>query len=162
MALYRAIGEIFQSIRDCSQEGELIIYTNGYEHLCFPVLSVWIADQPEHANLEDISTRSCPKCEVEFHTLGSTRWSPSRNHKDYRKRVKLFREYQGNLRPVEYLVARSVKTLFNAFWDMLRVNPYDLNKPDILRNIYLGMLKQMVQWVQASGFLEEAQSIGEI
>jgi hypothetical protein len=60
---------------------------------------------------------------VEFHSLGSTRWNPIRNHEDYRERVKLFEENLGNLGPVEYLVARSVKTLFNAFWGMPRVNP---------------------------------------
>jgi hypothetical protein len=56
MALHRVLGEIFQSILKCSQEGELIVYTDGYERLCFPVLSGWIADQPEHANLQNIST----------------------------------------------------------------------------------------------------------
>jgi hypothetical protein len=63
--------------------------------------------------------------------------------------VKLFRENPGNLEPMENLVARSVKKLFNTFWSMMRVNPYDLNKPDILHNIYLGMLKHMMEWVQA-------------
>ncbi|KAH0602473.1 uncharacterized protein H6S33_008812 [Morchella sextelata] len=72
-----------------------------------------------------------------------------RNHEDYRERIKLFRENLGNLRLMEYLVARSVKTLFNAFWSIPRVNPYDLNKPDILHNIYLGMLKHMMEWIQA-------------
>ncbi|KAH8144790.1 uncharacterized protein LAJ45_11186 [Morchella importuna] len=159
MALHRALGEIFQSIRECSQEGELIACADGYQRLCFPVLSGWIADQPEHSNLQNISTSSCPRCEVEFHSLGSTRRSPTRDHEDYRERVKLFRENPGNLGPVEYLVARSVKTLFNAFWGMPRVNPYDLNKPDILHNIYLGMLKHMMEWVQA--FLKKHNRLEE-
>ncbi|RPB06930.1 hypothetical protein P167DRAFT_475874, partial [Morchella conica CCBAS932] len=80
MALHRALGEIFQSIRECSQEGELIAFPDGYERLCFPVLSGWIADQPEHSNLQNISTSSCPRCEVEFHSFGSTRRSPMHNH----------------------------------------------------------------------------------
>jgi hypothetical protein len=52
-----------------------------------------------------------------------------------------------------------VKTLFNAFWGMPRVNPYDLNKPDILHNIYLGMLKHMMEWVQ--GFLKNHYRLEE-
>jgi hypothetical protein len=137
MALHRAMGEIFQSIRECFQEGKLIACTDGYERLCFPLLSGWIADQPEHSNLQNISTGSCARCEVEFHSFGSTRWSCMRNHEDYQERVKLFGENTGNLEPVEYLVVRSVKTLFNAFWGMLRVNSYDPNKPNILHNMYL-------------------------
>ncbi|KAH0611279.1 uncharacterized protein H6S33_010544 [Morchella sextelata] len=159
MALHRALGEIFQSIRECSQEGELIKCADGYERLCFPVLSGWIADQPEHSNLQNISTSACPRCEVEFHNLGSTRRSSMRNHEDYRERVQLFGENPGNLEPVEYLVGRSVKTLFNAFWGMPRVNPYDLNKPDILHNIYLGMLKHMMEWIQ--GFLKKHHRLEE-
>jgi hypothetical protein len=50
---------------------------------------------------------------------------------------------------VEYLVARSVKTLFSAFWGVPRVNLYDNNKPDILNNIYLGMFKHIMEWIQA-------------
>jgi hypothetical protein len=92
MALHRALGEIFQSIWECSQEGELIASADGYEHLCFLVLSGWIADHPQHANLQNISTSSCPRCEVDFHSLGSTRRSPMRDHEDYRERVKLFRD----------------------------------------------------------------------
>ncbi|RPB06639.1 hypothetical protein P167DRAFT_478190, partial [Morchella conica CCBAS932] len=46
---FRAFGGALrkESIRECSQEGELIVFTNGYECLCFPVLSGWVADQPE-------------------------------------------------------------------------------------------------------------------
>jgi hypothetical protein len=82
MVLHRALGEIFQSIRECSQEGELIGCTDGYERLCFPVLSGRIADQPEHANLQNISNSSCPRCKVEFHSFGSTRQSPTHDHED--------------------------------------------------------------------------------
>jgi hypothetical protein len=82
-----------------------------------------------------------------------------RNNEDYRERVKLFGETSGNLGPVEYLVARSVKILFNAFWGMPSVNPYDLNKPDILHYIYLGMLKHMMEWVQ--GFLKKHHQLEE-
>ncbi|RPB06929.1 hypothetical protein P167DRAFT_476763, partial [Morchella conica CCBAS932] len=45
------------------------------------------------------------------------------------------------------------------FWGMPRVNPYDLNKPDILHNIYLGMLKHMMEWVQ--GFLKKHHRLEE-
>ncbi|KAH0603923.1 uncharacterized protein H6S33_007582 [Morchella sextelata] len=147
--LHRALREIFQNIQECSQEEELIACADGYEPLCFPLLSGWIVDQPEHANLEDGSTSSCPRCEVEFHILGSTRWSPTHDHEDYRESVKLFRENPENLGPMEYLVARSVKKVFNTCWGMPRVNSCDPNKPDILHNIYLEMLKQMIEWVQA-------------
>jgi hypothetical protein len=42
---------------------------------------------------------------------------------------------------------------------MLGVTPYDLNKPDILHNIYLGMLKYMMEWIQA--FLKKHNRLKE-
>lgn len=62
--------------------------------------------------------------------------------------VREFRGNPANTSAVQYLVLKSVKTLFNAFWDMPRVNAYEINKSDILHNIYLGLLKHMMEWVQ--------------
>jgi hypothetical protein len=89
--------------------------SDGYERLCFLVLSGWITDHPELANLQNISSSSCPGCELEFHSLGSTRRSSTDDYEYYGERVKLFRENLGNLGPMEYLIVRSIKTLFNAF-----------------------------------------------
>jgi hypothetical protein len=47
MAQNCALEEIFQSIRECSQEGELIAFADRYERSCFSVLSGWIVDQLE-------------------------------------------------------------------------------------------------------------------
>jgi hypothetical protein len=60
---------------------------------------------------------------------------------------------------VEYPVARPVKSFFNAFWGMPRVNPYNFNKPDILHNIYLRILKHMMELVQA--FLKKHNRLEE-
>ncbi|KAI5836703.1 hypothetical protein DFP73DRAFT_601986 [Morchella snyderi] len=134
MALNHALGEIFQSIRECSQQGELIKYANALK-----LAKHWPS--------------ACLQCEVRFHNLRGSRRSSIRNYEDYRDRIQLSGENRGNLEPVEYLVARSVKTLFNAFWGMPKVYPYDLNKPDILQLISLWILKHMMDWIH--GFLKK-------
>jgi len=41
----------------------------------------------------------------------------------------------------------------NVFTGLHRVNTSDLHKPDLLPNIYLGLFKHMMQWVE--GFLKK-------
>jgi len=46
-----------------------------------------------------------------------------------------------------------VKIERNVFSGLYRVNPADLHKPDLLHNIYLGLFKHMMKWVE--GFLKK-------
>ena len=41
----------------------------------------------------------------------------------------------------------------NVFFGLYRGNPADLHKPDLLHNIYLGLIKHMMQWIE--GFLQK-------
>jgi len=46
-----------------------------------------------------------------------------------------------------------VKIGRNVFTELYQVNPADLDKPDLLHNIYLGLFKYMMEWVE--GFLKK-------
>jgi len=52
------------------QEGTVMDCADGKTHLCFPILSAWMADHAEHAALHRIGSMSCPKCEVPCKELG--------------------------------------------------------------------------------------------
>jgi len=43
---------------------------DGKIRICIPILSAWIVDHAEHAALEGIGSKSCPKCEVPCEELG--------------------------------------------------------------------------------------------
>jgi len=45
-------------------------FADGKTRLCFPIFSAWIVDHPEHAALQGIGSKSCPKCEVSCEELG--------------------------------------------------------------------------------------------
>jgi len=46
-----------------------------------------------------------------------------------------------------------VKIANIVFAGLDQVNPADLHKPDLLHNIYLGLFKHMIKWVE--GFLKK-------
>jgi len=47
-----------------AQERTVIDCADRKRRLCFPILLAGITDQAEHAALQEIGSKSCPKCEV--------------------------------------------------------------------------------------------------
>jgi len=121
----------------------------GGTPLCFPILSACIADQAEHAALHRIDSKLCPKCEVPWKDLGSNPLKMYETHDSILYRKKALRvepaEVAGS---AEYIQQAGVKIGNNVFAGLNRVNPTNLNKPDLLHNIYLGLFKPMMEWVE--------------
>jgi len=126
---------------------------DGKTRLCFPILSAWIADHAEHAALQGIGRKSCPKCEVPCEELGGDprRIYETRDYLPYREKA-LRHEPAEAAGIAECFQRLSVKIRNNVFIGLHRVSPADLHKPDLLHNIYLGLFKHMMEWVE--GFLE--------
>jgi len=58
-----------------AQEGTVMDCADSKTRLCLPILSAWIVDHAEHAALQGIGSKSCPKCEVPCEELsGDPRW----------------------------------------------------------------------------------------
>jgi len=127
---------------------------DGKIHLCFPILSAWIADHAEHAALEGIGSKSCPKCEVLCEELGGDpRWIyETRDYMQYREKA-LRHEPAEAAGIAKYFQRLSVKIGNNVFIGLDRASPADLHKPDLLHNIYLGLFKHIREWVE--GFLKK-------
>jgi len=61
---------VLAPLQPVAQEGSVIGCADGKTRLCFPLLSAWIVDHAEHAALQGIGCKSCPKCEVPCEELG--------------------------------------------------------------------------------------------
>jgi len=137
-----------------AQEGTVMDCPEGKTPLCFPMLSAWIVDHPQHAALQGIGSKSCPKCEVPCKELSG---DPRRIYE-----TRDLRRYWDNaLRHepaeaagiAEYFPRLGVKIGNNVFIGLDRVSPADQHKPDLLPNIYFGLFKYMMEWVE--GFLKK-------
>ena len=126
---------------------------DGKTGLCFPILSAWIADHAEHAALDGIGSKSCPKCEDPSVELGGN-WRKIYQSLDCTLYWEKAREQDSEEAGIaEYFQQVGVKIGRNVFTELYRVNPVDLHKPDHLHNIYLGLFKRMIGWVE--GFLKK-------
>ena len=144
---------IFAPLQPVTQDGTVMDCSDGKTRLCFPILSAWIADHAENATLHGISSKSCPRCEVPGRELGDPlRTYNVRDYASYAKRTSVYEE-TGMANIPEYFWQIGVKMGRNVFSGLHRVDPVDLQKPDLLHNIYLGLFKHMMKWVE--GFLKK-------
>jgi Plavaka transposase len=152
-ALHSVIQEI---LRPLNYEGPISMdCADGMRRDCFPILAAWIADHEEHMNLHNINRNLCPKCEIPLEHLGST---PSKNTFRVRNHDFYQAEFQRYLttddeKHLRSLTSAGLKGVKNVFWTLSRVEIGDLHKPDLLHNIYLGIFKHLMEWLEE--FLEE-------
>jgi len=103
--------------------------------------------------LHGIGSKLCPKCEVLSKELGGNPQKIYEAH-EYSLYWEKAREHEsGEAGIAEYFQQVGVKIGRNVFTELYRINPADLHKPDLLHNIYLGLFKHMMEWVE--GFLKK-------
>jgi len=78
---------VLAPLQQVAREGTVMDCADSKIRLCFPILSAWIADHAEHAALQGIGSKSCPKCEAPCEELGGDprRMYETRDYMLYRK-----------------------------------------------------------------------------
>jgi len=139
---------VLAPLQPVSQEGTVMDCSDGKPRTCFPILLAWIADHAEHAALQGIGSKSCPKCEVPCKELGRNprRIYVTRDFMRYREKALRY-ELAEAASIAEGFQQLRVKIGNNVFIGLDRVSPADLHKPGLLHNIYLRLFKPMIAWV---------------
>jgi len=89
---------------------------DGTTRFWFPILSAWIADHAEHAGLQGIGSKSCPKCDVPCEEIGGDLWPryETRDYMVYREKLLRFEPAEA-AGIAEYLQPLGVKIGNNVF-----------------------------------------------
>jgi len=144
---------IFAPLQDVAHAGIAIDCADGKVRQCFPMLSAWIADHMENVVLHGLKTNACPKCEVPTHELGTN--AKNDRSTDYAR----YQHYQpenansGSESDNDHVMSDKFGIDQNIFHRLDRVSASDLYKTDMLHTIYLGLFKQMMDWIE--GFLKK-------
>jgi len=110
-------------------------------------------DHAAHAALQEICSESCPECEVPCEELGGyPRWIyETGDYMQYTEKA-LRKELADGAGIAQYFPRLGVKIRNHVFIRLDRVSPAYLYKPDLLHNIYIGLFKHIMEWVE--GFLK--------
>jgi len=145
---------VLAPLHQVAQDGIVMYCEDGKTHLYFPSLSAWIADHAEHPALQGIGSKSDPKCEVLCEELGGDLRRMYKTRNDILYREKGLRHEPAEAAGIaEYFPGMDVKIGKNVFTGLDQVSPTDLHKPVLLHNIYIGLSKHRMEWVE--GFLKK-------
>ena len=140
---------IFEPLEAIAKFGKEINCSDGMVRRCFPVLAAWIADHAENEALHGLKRMSCALCEVPVERLGSDAEEayPTRDYKKYARMEQRYMDTRDEELAIS-LSAVGVKMNRNIFAGISRVTVPLLFKPDILHNVYLGLFKHLMQWLE--------------
>jgi len=148
----------FAPLNRAAREGAPIDCAEGMIRRFFPLMSGWIADHMENVTQHGIKSNACPLCEVPPEELGSR--AGHHRARDYaryecyeRENPYLDSETQDAAHTRYTNETHGMKRGQNIFQGPVRVSTPDLHRPDMLHTIYLGLFKQMMDWIQ--GFLKK-------
>jgi len=142
---------IVAPLQHAALDGVPIDCADGKVQRCFPILSAWVADHMENVTLHGLKSNACPTFEVPAGELYT-------NIKNYRARDYARYERYGyaNRFPGPKSDGTHVKFRAlginlgqNIFHGLHRVLAPDLHTPDMLHTVYLGLFKDMMDWIQA-------------
>jgi len=144
--LWAVFDLVLAPLQQVAREGTVMNCADGKTRLCFPILSAWIAEHAEHAALQGIGSKSCPKCEVPCEERGgdSQRMYETGDYMLYREKP-LGYEPAEAAGIGEYFQRLGVKIGNNGFTGLDRVSRADLHKADLLHNIYLALFGHMME-----------------
>jgi len=115
---------VLAPLQQVAREGTVMDCVDGKTRLCFPILSACIADHAEHAALQGIGSKSCPKCKVPCEELGGDprRMYETRDYMLYREKA-LRHEPAEAAGIAKYFQRLGVKIGNNVFTGLDRVSP---------------------------------------
>ncbi|KAI0038919.1 hypothetical protein FA95DRAFT_1659085, partial [Auriscalpium vulgare] len=133
--------------KDHSRDGVPMVSGDGVTRRCHPIFATFVGDYPEQTLVACVKYGHCPKCKVDPDDLGLYEESASR---DLASTLRALRTIdRGPEVFFEECADARVKPVFYPFWDELSFsNAFLFITPDILHQLYQGMVKHMLEWLR--------------
>ena len=143
-AWHHAVDMVLGALKDVEIRGPGYQWdcADGFRRNCYPIIAAWIGDYPEITTLAQIIGGACPVCEIpKGPAMGhdqQARKFKLRSAVEYQERLE---DYAGELKQVH------LQPIPNLFWDYPLCDVYQLWQPDTLHQLYLGIVKDLFEWV---------------
>ncbi|KAI0060629.1 hypothetical protein BV25DRAFT_1789248, partial [Artomyces pyxidatus] len=146
--------KIMEPVKEAGEHGVHMTGGDGAVRRCHPLFAVFVGDYPEQALVACVKYGVCPKCLVEHDNLGSLEPAPLRDIETVLDALDTF--HRG---PADYVAACEavgIKPVVHPFWqDLPYANVFAAITPDILHQLYQGMMKHLIAWVTDAFGAEE-------
>ncbi|KAG1789747.1 uncharacterized protein HD556DRAFT_1520758 [Suillus plorans] len=149
--LYHAcLSRILAPLKSIGLEGLRMASGDGALRRCHLLFASFIGDYPEQLLATGIKFGECPKCDVD---IGETGSNTAPFHLQNLSKVldALATLDEGNLSFVRACSEAGIKPIVHPFWeDLLFANIFRAITPDVLHQLYQGLIKHLLGWLSAA------------
>ncbi|KAG2154472.1 uncharacterized protein EDB93DRAFT_1320123 [Suillus bovinus] len=149
--LYHAcLSRILAPLKSVGLDGLHMASGNGDVRRCHLLFANFIGDYPEQLLATGIKFGECPKCDIDADETGSNT-APFHLRKLGEVLDALAAFAEGNLPFVRACAAAGIKPIVHPFWeDLPFANIFRAITPDVLHQLYQGLVKHLVGWLTAA------------
>ncbi|KAI0040234.1 hypothetical protein FA95DRAFT_1503142 [Auriscalpium vulgare] len=145
---HACVRRILEPLEAPGRDGLPMASGDGVVRRCHPILAAFVGDYPEQCLVVGCKNKQCPKgCILEPGHLGDHVIAPRR---DIEEVINALESYDGD--PIDFInacQAAGVKPIHRPFWLHLPyVDIYQAITPDILHQLYQGLVKHAIAWVR--------------
>ncbi|KAI0037965.1 hypothetical protein FA95DRAFT_1459796, partial [Auriscalpium vulgare] len=158
----RAIANLFHAcmrkivdpIREHGVHGVPMASGDGVIRRCHPIFAAFVGDYPEQCLVTCVKNMQCPKCHIDRGSLGdSTAGQPRKVGPVLAALGKLD---EGAAVYIQECQAAGIKPVYKPFWqDLPYSNAFQSITPDVLHQLYQGMVKHLLAWLKSVFGTEE-------
>lgn len=147
---HHCLSHILSPLIPLAETGITMRGGDGITRKTAPLLACFVGDYPEQVLVSGCKTGECPKCEIERTQIGDLQTETS--YRNLEKVLDALSTLDRN--PDGYTAActaAGIKPIVRPFWQKLPYADIYLSiTPDILHQLYQGVMKHLVAWVVAA------------
>ncbi|VDB94448.1 unnamed protein product [Peniophora sp. CBMAI 1063] len=142
--------DILKPLRDVAKDGVVLASGDGVQRRCHPILAAYVGDYPEQVLVAGVKYGTCPKGTLDPSLFGTRQACELRDLAEIADALALADQPEdGDV--VAYVQAcqdAGIKPI-QPFWkDYPHVDIYSSLPPDILHQLYQGVVKHMISWLK--------------
>ena len=117
---------------------------DGFRRQCYPLLAAWVGDYLEQVMIDQVSDIPCPMCEIpDGVPIGHSTVRPLDNLRDQHIYSELLEDNH-----IDAPHTVGVHQICNQSWQSPLCHVYRLWQPDELHQLLLGLVKDLLHWLQ--------------
>ncbi len=134
-------------LQSAGRDGVTLISGDGAARRGFPILATYVGDYPEQVLVTLVKTGECPVCDEPRGGIGDP--NPARPPRDDAPIRKALDSISEGMRAfTEACADAGIKPVQEPFWkDLPYVNIYESITPDLLHQLYQGVIKHLLSWI---------------
>ena len=141
---------IVKPLESAGRHGILLVSGDGSVRRCFPILAAYVGDYPEQVLVSLVKTGNCPICPAPRDKIDE--WESNLEPRDTQKIIDALNSIdKGAAEFTKACADAGIKPVQCVFWkDLPFVDIYRSITPDILHQLYQGLLKHLIAWIRAA------------